>query len=74
MIVAFMTNYFFSGGDVPIDNETLLITDFVNLKIKPTQYFRCAHRIRVYVRVFIWVNARIYISIYVCTVFLHKRT
>jgi hypothetical protein len=24
------------GGDVPVDNETLLVTDFVNIKIKPT--------------------------------------
>jgi hypothetical protein len=24
------------GGDVPIDSETLLVTDFMNLKIKPT--------------------------------------
>jgi hypothetical protein len=23
------------GGDIPVDNETLLMTDFMNLKIKP---------------------------------------
>jgi hypothetical protein len=28
---------FLVGGDVPVDNETLLVTDFVNLKIKPVQ-------------------------------------
>jgi hypothetical protein len=49
-----MTNYFFSH--VPVDNETLLITDFVNLKIKPVQSFEGAHRGRVYVRVFIGVS------------------
>jgi hypothetical protein len=32
--------------DVLIDNETLLVTDFVNLKIKPAQSFRYAHRVR----------------------------
>jgi hypothetical protein len=26
------------GGDVFIDSETLLVTDFVNLKINPTQF------------------------------------
>jgi hypothetical protein len=32
------------GGDVPVDSETLLMTDFVNLKIKSAQSFGCAHR------------------------------
>jgi hypothetical protein len=35
------------GGDVPVDSETLLVTDFVNINIKPSQSFRCAHRDRV---------------------------
>jgi hypothetical protein len=52
-------------GDVPVDNETLLVTDFVNLKIKPIQSFRGAHKDRVYVRVFIGVSARTYMRIYV---------
>jgi hypothetical protein len=60
------------GGDVPIDSETLLVTDFVNLKIKPAQSFGGAHKCKVYVRVFIRVNARACMSIYVCTVFLKK--
>jgi hypothetical protein len=60
------------GDDVPIDNETFLMTDFVNLKIKPTQSFRCAHRSRVYVRVFIGVSVHICMNIYICTVFLKK--
>jgi hypothetical protein len=58
------------GGDVPVDNESLLVTDFVNLKIKPTWSFRVAHKDRVYVRVFIYVSAHTYMSIYVCTMFL----
>jgi hypothetical protein len=33
--------------DVSVDSEVLLVTDFVNLKIKPAQFFRCAHRGRV---------------------------
>jgi hypothetical protein len=35
--VLFRANYFFSGRDVPVDNETFLVIDFINLKIKPTQ-------------------------------------
>jgi hypothetical protein len=30
--------------DVPVNSETFLITDFINLKIKPTQSFNGAHR------------------------------
>jgi hypothetical protein len=41
------------GGGVPVDNDALLMTDFKNLKIKPAQSFRDAHRGRVCVRVFI---------------------
>jgi hypothetical protein len=58
-------------GDVPIDSETLLVIDFVNL-IKPAQSFRGAHRGRVCVRVLTGVSAHTFISIYVCTVFLKK--
>jgi hypothetical protein len=67
-----MTNYFLVGGDVPVDSEALLVTDFVNLKIKPTQSFRGAHRGRVCVRVFIGVSAHTCISICIYTVFLKK--
>jgi hypothetical protein len=44
------------GGDVPVDSEALLMTNFVNLKIKPAQSFRGAHRDRVCVLVFIGVS------------------
>jgi hypothetical protein len=60
------------GDDIPVDNESLLVTDFVNLKIKSAQFFRCTHRGRVCVRVFIGVSAHMYMSICVCTVFLKK--
>jgi hypothetical protein len=58
MGVIFMANYFFSGRQRPVDSETLLVTDFVNLKIKSAQFFGCAHRDKVCVRVFIGVSAR----------------
>jgi hypothetical protein len=60
------------GGDVPVDSDALLVTDFMNLKIKPTQSFGCAHRDRMCVRVFIGVSARTCMSICVCIVFLKK--
>jgi hypothetical protein len=58
------------GGDVPVDSETLLMTDFMNLKIKSTQFFGGAHRDRLCV--FIGVSAHTCMSIYICTVFLKK--
>jgi hypothetical protein len=42
--------------DVPIDSETLSVTDFVNLKIRPTQSFRGTHRGRMCMCVFIEVS------------------
>jgi hypothetical protein len=60
------------GGDVPVDSESLLVTDFMNLKIKSALSFKCAHKDRIYMRVFIWISAHIYISIYIYTVFLKK--
>jgi hypothetical protein len=48
-----MTNYFFSGGDIPIDSDALLVTDFLNLNINLIQSFRCAHNNRICVHVFI---------------------
>jgi hypothetical protein len=60
------------GGDIPVDSEMLLVTDFVNLKIKSAQSFRCAHRDKVCIHVFLEVSNYTYISIYVYTVFLKK--
>jgi hypothetical protein len=34
MSIAFTTNILTVVGDVDVDNKTLLVTDFVNLKIK----------------------------------------
>jgi hypothetical protein len=53
------------GGDVLIDSETFLVTDFMNFKIKPAQSFRCAHMDRVSVHVFIGVSNRTCMNIYV---------
>jgi hypothetical protein len=59
------------GDDVTVNSDVLLVTDFVNLKIKPAQSFRGAHRGRMY-GVFIDVSGYTCMSIYVCTVFLKK--
>jgi hypothetical protein len=59
-------------GDIPVDSEPLLVTGFVNIKIKPTKSFGCTYRDRLCMRVFIEVSARTYMNIYVCTVFLKK--
>jgi hypothetical protein len=48
------------------------MADFVNFKIKSAQSFKCAHRDRVYVCVFIWMNDHTCMSIYVYAVFLKK--
>jgi hypothetical protein len=53
MCVAFTINYFSVGGDVPVDSEMILVTDFVNLKIKLVQSFGVAYRDGVYIRIFI---------------------
>jgi hypothetical protein len=51
--------------DVSIDNDALLMTDFVNLKIKPVQSFKHAHIDRVYVCIFIRVNTHTYINMFI---------
>jgi hypothetical protein len=63
---------FLVRDDVSVDSETLLVTDFVNLKIKPTQSFKGAHSDRVCVHIFIEVSAHTCMSIYICTMFLKK--
>jgi hypothetical protein len=60
------------GGNVPVNSETFLVTDFMNLKIKTAQSFKGAHRNRVCVRVFIGVSAHMCMSICVYIVFLKK--
>jgi hypothetical protein len=60
------------GGDISVNNETLLMIDFVNLKIKLTRSFRCAHRSRLCVYVFIKMSAHMCMNICVYTVFLKR--
>jgi hypothetical protein len=57
------------GDDIPVDSEALLVTNFVNLKIKPTQFFRCVHSGSMHIYVFIEVDTYMCINICVCTVF-----
>jgi hypothetical protein len=45
------------------------MTDFINLKIKPTQFFRDIYKNKIYIHIFIEVNTHIYIY----TVFLFKK-
>jgi hypothetical protein len=59
-------------GDVLINSDALLVTDFVNLKIKLFRSFGSAHSGRVCMRMFIEVSNRTCMNIYVCTVFLKK--
>jgi hypothetical protein len=42
---------FLVGGDISVDSKTLLVIDFINLKIKSVQSFRYAYKGRVNVRV-----------------------
>jgi hypothetical protein len=60
------------GGDVSVNGKALLVTDFMNLKIKSAQSFGCAHRDRVCVHMFIGVSAHTCMNICVYTVFLKK--
>jgi hypothetical protein len=73
MGVIFTVNYFFVGGDVSVDSDVLLVIDFVNLKIKSAQSFRCAYSDRKCVCIFIGMSAHIYISICVLYCVLKKR-
>jgi hypothetical protein len=57
-----MVNYFFSGDDVPVDSEILLVTDFVNLKIKSVILSKMLIELEC-ACVFIGVSVHTYISI-----------
>jgi hypothetical protein len=65
MCVIFTANYFSVVRDVSVDSEVLLVTDFVNLKIKLTQSFRDAYKNMIYMHAFIIVSAHKYMSIYI---------
>jgi hypothetical protein len=49
------------------------VTDFVNFKIKSIQFFRCAHKGRVCMHIFIELSDRTYMSICVYNVFFFKK-
>jgi hypothetical protein len=68
-----MINYFLVGGDIFIDSETFLMTDFINFKIKSTQSLKNDYRSKMYVYIFIKMSAHTYTSIYIYTIFLKKR-
>jgi hypothetical protein len=57
--------------DVSIDSETLLVTDFINLKIKPTKSFEYAHRGRLCMRIH-RESTYMCMSICIYTIFLKK--
>jgi hypothetical protein len=61
------------GDDVLINSDALLMINFMNLKIKSAQFFRCVHMNRVYVHVFIKMSVHICISMYIYTIFLKKK-
>jgi hypothetical protein len=56
---------FLMGGNVSVDSDVLLVTDFVNLKIKLAQSFRVTHRGSVCVYVVIVVSAHMSICVYI---------
>jgi high-affinity Fe2+/Pb2+ permease len=58
---------------VGVDNEMLLVIEFVNLEIKLTQSFRDVHKSRMRVYVFIGVSTHMYIRIYIYIIFLTKK-
>jgi hypothetical protein len=58
--------------DTTVDSDALFVTDFLNLKIKSVQYFRCAYRSRVCVPMFIGMSAYTYMSILSVLCFLKK--
>jgi hypothetical protein len=59
--------------DIFIDSETLLMTNFINLKIKPAQSFKYAYRDKMCVYVFIEMSVHIFMSIYIYNIFQRKR-
>jgi hypothetical protein len=67
--VIFMTNYFFSKRRHHVNNDTLLMIYFMNLKIKSTQSFKCGHKDKICIHMFIEMSNHTYINIYICTIF-----
>jgi hypothetical protein len=59
------------GYDVSINNDGLLVTDFINLKIKLTQSFRYVYKSMMYVCMFIGVNGHTFMRI--CVYIVSKK-
>jgi hypothetical protein len=57
------------GCDVPIDNDALLVTDFINLKIKSVQSFGVAHTGRVYIYIYTGECSYVYEYLHLYCVF-----
>jgi hypothetical protein len=57
------------GGDVSVDSETLLMTDFVNLRMKSVQSFRRTYRGRLCVCVYKTEYSYVYEYLYLYCVF-----
>jgi hypothetical protein len=51
----------------------LLVTDFMNFKIKMAQSFGGAHKSRMYIHIFIEVSDYTYINICIYTVFVKEK-
>jgi hypothetical protein len=58
------------GGEVSIDSKMLLLTDFINLKIKLTQFFEINHKGMIYMRIFIRISDHTCMIICVYPVFV----
>jgi hypothetical protein len=66
MNVVFTTNNLLVVDNVPVDREMLLVTDFMNLKIKSTQSFSSVYRGRMCVCIH-KASVHMYMSIYIYT-------
>jgi hypothetical protein len=58
--------------DISVDSKMILIINFMNLKIKPTQIFRCDYRDKLYINIFIEVCAHIFE--YPCLYYIFLKT
>jgi hypothetical protein len=64
MNVIFTANYSFSEIRRSRRQQVVLVINFINLKIKSTQFFRCDHRNRVCVLIFIEISNHEYLCLY----------
>jgi hypothetical protein len=71
--IIFTNNFSFNERCISVNNESFLITNFMNLKIKSTQFFKDDHMSRICVSVFIELRTHTYMNIYIYTIFLRKR-